>query len=163
MATTSPDAIYSPDAGQQYALTQDLAAMADSVQDALTARSRYRSGTSAERAAWTSPGEGALFYSSNLDQIHVYQSGAWVLVWPEQRARGLFTGVSSPTGTVTVNHGLGVTPSYVSATNTNYGTIPGVREVVFNTANSTQIQFVVYNGGATLGNNAVGFYWEASA
>lgn len=36
MATTSPDNIYSPDAGQQYALTQDLLAMADSVQAALT-------------------------------------------------------------------------------------------------------------------------------
>ena len=36
MATTSPDNIYSPDAGQLYALTQDLLAMADSIQSALT-------------------------------------------------------------------------------------------------------------------------------
>ena len=36
MATTSPDQIYSPDAGQQYALTQDLLAMADSIQAAIT-------------------------------------------------------------------------------------------------------------------------------
>ena len=47
MATTSPDKIYSPDAGQQYALTQDLLAMADSVQGALVSvRAR---GTSAQR------------------------------------------------------------------------------------------------------------------
>ena len=38
MATTSPDNIYSPDAGQPYALTPDLLAMADSVQDALNNR-----------------------------------------------------------------------------------------------------------------------------
>lgn len=37
MATTSPDNIYSPNAGQQYALTQDLLAMADSTQVALSA------------------------------------------------------------------------------------------------------------------------------
>ena len=37
MATTSPDSIYSPGAGQQYALTQDLLAMADSIQVALSA------------------------------------------------------------------------------------------------------------------------------
>ena len=36
MATTSPDNIYSPDAGQPYALTQDLLAMADSIQVALS-------------------------------------------------------------------------------------------------------------------------------
>lgn len=36
MATTSPDNIFSPDAGDAYALTSDLDAMADSVQTALT-------------------------------------------------------------------------------------------------------------------------------
>ena len=42
MATTTPDNIYSPDAGQQYALTQDLLATADSIQNAL---SGLRAGT----------------------------------------------------------------------------------------------------------------------
>lgn len=37
MAVTSPDNIWTPDAGDQYALTTDLAATADTVQDALTA------------------------------------------------------------------------------------------------------------------------------
>lgn len=36
MATTSPDNIWSPDSGDDYALTVDLAAMADTVQDAIT-------------------------------------------------------------------------------------------------------------------------------
>lgn len=35
MATTSPDNIWTPDSGDDYALTVDLAAMADTVQDAL--------------------------------------------------------------------------------------------------------------------------------
>jgi hypothetical protein len=36
VATTSPDNIWTPDSGDDYALTVDLAAMADTVQDALT-------------------------------------------------------------------------------------------------------------------------------
>lgn len=36
MVTTSPDNIWSPDAGDDYALTTDLAALADTVQDAIT-------------------------------------------------------------------------------------------------------------------------------
>lgn len=37
MATTSPDNLWSPDAGDDYALTTDTAAMQDTVQAALTA------------------------------------------------------------------------------------------------------------------------------
>jgi hypothetical protein len=36
VATTSPDNIWTPDSGDDYALTVDLAAMADTIQDALT-------------------------------------------------------------------------------------------------------------------------------
>lgn len=36
MATTSPDNIWTPDAGDDYALTTDLAAMADTIQDAIS-------------------------------------------------------------------------------------------------------------------------------
>lgn len=35
MALTTPDNIWTPDAGEQYALTTDLATMADTIQDAL--------------------------------------------------------------------------------------------------------------------------------
>lgn len=44
MATTSPDNIKSPDAGDQYALVQDLGALADTVQLALNRRPRSISG-----------------------------------------------------------------------------------------------------------------------
>lgn len=38
MATTSPDNIWTPDSGDDYALTVDLARMADDIQDALNSR-----------------------------------------------------------------------------------------------------------------------------
>jgi hypothetical protein len=38
MATTTPDNIWTPDSGDDYALTVDLAAMADTIQDALINR-----------------------------------------------------------------------------------------------------------------------------
>lgn len=65
MATTSPDNIWTPDAGDDYALTVDLAAMADTVQDALnkkanssdsglyyTRNGSYTWGTSDTRIIW---------------------------------------------------------------------------------------------------------------
>lgn len=53
MANTSPDNILTPDAGDQYALVQDLGLLADSVQDALTRRANSFQGTSASRVAFT--------------------------------------------------------------------------------------------------------------
>lgn len=41
MATTSPDNIWTPDLGDEYALTVDLATMADTVQDAITSVRGY--------------------------------------------------------------------------------------------------------------------------
>lgn len=38
MATTTPDNIWTPDSGDDYALTTDLAAMADTIQDALNTK-----------------------------------------------------------------------------------------------------------------------------
>lgn len=57
MATTSPDNIWTPDSGDDYALTVDLAAMADTVQDALNnVPKNYLRGTNAERLAITGGG-----------------------------------------------------------------------------------------------------------
>ena len=164
MATTTPDNIYSPDAGQQYALTQDLLANADSVQAALNtlrAGRRYRTGTAADRTSWSTPGEGALFYNSDSRKIEVYQSGTWLQVWPPTRVSGRFVGATSGTGTATVNHGLPGVPSYVGVTDTVAGAVPGSRMIKVSATSSTQIQFVVYYGDAPLAGNPVEFYWEA--
>ena len=83
MATTSPDEIYSPDAGQQYALTQDLLAMADSVQDALTdVRTGIRTfaGTNSARNAVT-PNVGDYWTTTDTSPQRGYSGTAsgWAL------------------------------------------------------------------------------------
>lgn len=81
MATTSPDNIWTPDSGDDYALTVDLAAMADTVQDALTARPvNYRVLTNAQRLALTGPAlfEGLTVWTSDTKIEWLYTGGAWV-------------------------------------------------------------------------------------
>lgn len=165
MATTSPDGIYSPDAGQQYALTQDLLLMADTVQDGLTSVRdgiRYRTGSSSDRDDWNSPGEGALFWNTTSNQLQVYQSGVWARVWPVQRTWGVFAGATSGTGTATFNHNLGTTPSWVSLTDRVAGAVPEGRKLVVSATSATQVQVVVYYGDSPLPGNPVEFYWETA-
>lgn len=80
MATTSPDDIWTPDAGDDYALTTDLAAMADTVQDALNTHKNYRVGTNAERLALTGADlfEGLTFYTTDTNALWKY-NGGWGL------------------------------------------------------------------------------------
>lgn len=80
MATTSPDNIWTPDAGDDYALTTDLAAMADTVQDAITANRVGRIGTNAQRLALTGADlfEGLTFRTTDTRRDWVYTNGAWV-------------------------------------------------------------------------------------
>lgn len=69
MATTSPDNIWTPDAGDAYALTTDLAAMADTVQDALTdlrGDNRYFQGTNANRLLHTAVA-GDIWYATDTN------------------------------------------------------------------------------------------------
>lgn len=79
MATTSPDNIYSPDSGNQYALVQDLGAMADSVQSALATRGNSYRGTSAQRTAFTSQApQGTLWSDTNGSQlVYVRKGTGW--------------------------------------------------------------------------------------
>lgn len=80
MATTSPDDIWTPDAGDDYALTTDLAAMADTIQDAITANRVGRIGTNAQRLALTGADlfEGLTFRTTDTRRDWVYTAGAWV-------------------------------------------------------------------------------------
>lgn len=79
MATTSPDNIWSPDAGDDYALTTDLAAMADTVQDAITANKSALSGLDASRPANGSPGlvNGMTWYSTDTKTTWRYDGSVW--------------------------------------------------------------------------------------
>lgn len=84
MATTTPDNILTPDAGDQYALVQDLGLMADSVQDALTRRGNALKGTAAQRvSALASTTAGVLWQDTDgIGMIWKRGTSAWVpAVW----------------------------------------------------------------------------------
>lgn len=76
MATTSPDNIWTPDAGDPYALTVDLAATADTVQDALNnlpTRFPASVASAAERnALFPSPVQGSRVFRSDLGYAETY-------------------------------------------------------------------------------------------
>lgn len=84
MATTSPDNLWSPDAVDDYALTTDLAAMQDTVQDALTGLRgglSYRADlTDAQRIALTGGQlfEGLRVRTTDTKIDWLYTSSTWV-------------------------------------------------------------------------------------
>ena len=83
--------------------------------------------------------------------------------WVRPVTRGS-VGVGSPTdasGAITVTHGANGTPTQVLVTDRNAGAAASMRKITVNAISSTQIQFVVFNGGNTLGNNPVSFDWVA--
>lgn len=84
MATTSPDNLWSPDAVDDYALTTDLAAMQDTVQDALTGIRgglAYRADlTDAQRIALTGGQlfEGLRVRTTDTKIDWLYTASTWV-------------------------------------------------------------------------------------
>lgn len=96
MATTSPDNIWSPDSGDDYALTVDLAAMADTVQDAFTdirTNTLSTGGTTANRPA--AGLEGRTYYATDTN-IQWLDTGTEWVVW-NTRIRGRVTRSSTAT------------------------------------------------------------------
>lgn len=80
MAVTSPDDIWTPDAGDDYALTTDLASMADTVQDAINnvrANGAYRPGLEANRTSTPDPFDGLLYYSTDTGKLWRYAGSSW--------------------------------------------------------------------------------------
>lgn len=79
MAVTSPDNIWTPDAGDDYALSTDLAAMADTVQDAITANKVNLAGLDAARPANGYPGltAGMSWYSTDTGITWRYSGSTW--------------------------------------------------------------------------------------
>lgn len=79
MATTSPDNLKTPDAGDQYALVQDMGALADTVQNALVKRANAYRGTSAQRIAFTTAPEGTSWQDTNGNKFpYLRQGSTWV-------------------------------------------------------------------------------------
>lgn len=81
MATTSPDNIWTPDSGDDYALTVDLAATADTIQDALNTVKNYRVGTDAQRVALSGGAlfGGLKFYTTDTNLEWFYNGSSWKL------------------------------------------------------------------------------------
>lgn len=111
MATTSPDNLKTPDAGDQYALVQDLGAFADTVQIALNNRGNLFKGPSSSRVAFTSAPDGARWQDTNGDLLEwVRLAGAWRLdAWhttvsiPVSSSAGGTVSVALPTGAFATN------------------------------------------------------------
>jgi len=97
MATTSPDNIWTPDSGDNYALTTDLAATADSIQDAISGlRLNGATGlidTTANRPA--AGVKGRTFYATDTDILWFDDGSTW-----KNRTPGIYVGAISPTGTI---------------------------------------------------------------
>ena len=83
MATTS-DGIWTPDSVDTFALVNDLAAMAASIQAALNKRANHYTGTTTQRTAvTTSAPEGTLWSDTNGEKIlWIKQGASWQKVWP---------------------------------------------------------------------------------
>jgi hypothetical protein len=123
---------------------------------------RWRGGTSAQRAGLPSDEVfDGMVWKDTDNGAHLYQrsGGEWGRVL--RHSAGVFSGSTSSTGTATVSHGLPSTPVIVLATDKNEGAVPGTRKIVFNASSTTQIQFVVFNGGSPLAENPVVFSWLA--
>lgn len=86
MAVTSPDNIWTPDSGDEYALTVDLAAMADTVQDAILNRTSMVVADLDElvTATPTSPGKTAVVLSLGAMFRRNSADTTWVQITPAQ-------------------------------------------------------------------------------
>lgn len=76
MVTTSPDNIWTPDAGDDYALTTDLAATADTIQDALNGFTG-RKGTTTQMNAFAAT-NGDTWQNTTNGQPYRRIGGVWV-------------------------------------------------------------------------------------
>lgn len=104
MATTSPNNIWTPDSGDDYALTVDLAAMADTVQDAITNNKTTFEGLDSSRPANGTPGlvSGMTWYSTDTDTLWRYLGGTWrIWIQPSRPYTPTVSGLTLGNGTMT--------------------------------------------------------------
>lgn len=79
MSTTSPSNIFYPDADSQYNLVADLAAMAQSIQNALNLQANAHYGTDSERIAYTGRAKNGTLWANSDGDLKTYQfrNGRW--------------------------------------------------------------------------------------
>lgn len=130
MATTSPDNIWTPDSGDDYALTVDLAAMADTVQDAITANKFDLVGLDSARPANGSPGlvDGMTWYSTDTGITWRYSGTSWSIEFrPLSPYTPTVTGITAGQITVTGKYEQrgNYIDGYVLIAKTGAGTLTG--------------------------------------
>lgn len=158
MATTSPDNIWTPDAGDDYALTTDLAATADTVQDAITslrAAAGSTRGTNTERDA-SSPTTGALWNSTTDGFVYRYNGTSWLyapgqilgsMVGPATNQSGLNTLVGTVVSTpvLAIGQRVKIVASFSQYLTT--GTGSAVAETKWRN-NATNVTATTFDGSA---------------
>lgn len=97
MEQTTPDGLVSPSGGEEYALSPAMAALAESVQKALTKRANTRKGTQTERTSQTSSlPDGTLWKDTTGDRaLWVLDAGQWKQLWPQPLSRAIYGGSST--------------------------------------------------------------------
>lgn len=81
MATTSPDGLISPDAGDPYDLTADMAAMQASTQAALVNRAS-KSGSNSSMQSATNVRTGTLWFNTTDNRLYRFNGSGWDAVAP---------------------------------------------------------------------------------
>lgn len=162
MATTSPDNLKTPNTGDQYALVQDLGALADTAQNALTRRANSYVGTGAQRVAFLNPPQGASWTDTNGSRnsytyvgtswtrtsgFEVLWSGAPVFVTDTQQLPLASPLSSQPTGLILVWSGYGTAPE---DSDWNFTHVPKL----FTGLPGTGLRVITYKG-STLANKYV--------
>lgn len=89
---TTKYSFWSPDLPGLYSIVATTAAMQQSVEDGLDEVLKHRSGTTAQRDAWTTRPAGALWSNTSNNELQMYASGTWKTVF---RPRTTFTPVWS--------------------------------------------------------------------
>jgi hypothetical protein len=126
----------------------------------------YVVGTTAYLDGYEYKREGLEGFDTTLKvKKRVNASGGWRRAEP---VRGVYVGATSATGTVTINHGLGVTPDYAYPIDRAQGYLESgapvsawrTRKILETARSSTQVQFLVVNNGDAVVNSPVEFYFE---
>ncbi len=153
MATTSPDDIWTPDAGDDYALTTDLAATADTIQDALNALRGERrpifgrfSGIQVQ-----STGAGTVTSAGSMGALTGISVGTSVTTSASTRAKITLSfkyyGTGAGTGAVVSVSGSGATT--IAPTVSSVGSVTATQQVANLESTYSSSWFVNLNSGTT--------------
>ncbi len=121
MATTTPDNIWTPDAGDDYAFTVDLARTADDIQDALQRRSATVGSDAERNAIFPTPVKGNRVWRSDLGYETVYLStGVSAVGWYPSVNRSF---IARRSGTQSLSTGWSVVSTHGQLRNDGLGTL----------------------------------------